>query len=298
MKKFITNGYLFILIAGILWGLIGPFVKQMENCGASAIETSFLRVFFAFFIMFVLCIFQSGWSSFRIDFKTLLSCILLGLVCHGIYNIFYSLAVRIIGVSISAVLLNIAPVFTLFAAFFCFHESLTRRKLFAILVNILGCILTVTNGHLTASGISLLGVFFGVLAGLCYAMTAIIGKITSNKTNPFAMSMYSYLAASFLLFVWMRPWTHRTFSASKELLTWGFLYALIPTALAYLLYYIGLENITETSKVPVIASVETIAATILGIIIYHESLGNISIFGILLVLLSIIILNTKQKNTT
>mgnify|MGYP006870774545 CR=1 FL=1 len=44
--------------------------------------------------------------------KIMVYCALLGLICHGIYNIFYSLAVTSIGVSLSAVLLNVATVFT------------------------------------------------------------------------------------------------------------------------------------------------------------------------------------------
>ena len=113
MKQKGNNGYLLVFFAGVLWGTIGLFVKQLQRCGASPMETAFLRVFFAFLMMLALCVFHSGWRSLKTDKRTTGVCILLGVVCHGVYNIFYSFAVTMAGVSVSAVLLNIAPVFTL-----------------------------------------------------------------------------------------------------------------------------------------------------------------------------------------
>lgn len=104
-----NSGYLLVFSAGILWGTIGLFVKQMELGGSSPVETAFLRVFFAFLILLVICICRGGWRSLRADRRTVFICALLGIVCHGIYNIFYSFAVTMAGVSISAVLPTVFP---------------------------------------------------------------------------------------------------------------------------------------------------------------------------------------------
>ena len=290
MKQKGNNGYLLVFFAGVLWGTIGLFVKQLQRCGASPMETAFLRVFFAFLMMLALCVFHSGWRSLKTDKRTIGVCILLGVVCHGVYNIFYSFAVTMAGVSVSAVLLNIAPVFTLLCSGLCFGERITKRKLIAIAVNILGCVLTVTNGKLNTASFSLPGILCGVGAGLCYAMTAVIGRFAADRTNPYVMSMYSYLSAAILLFVWTQPWA-QTHSISGNVLICSALYALIPTAIAYILYYKGLQKIRESSKVPVIASVETVVAALVGILLYHERLGVISSVGVLLVLFSILLMN-------
>lgn len=73
--------------------------------------TSFLRSFFATILMFFMTGLYCGFRCFRVQGKTLLVCALLGLICQGIYNIFYSLAIVKTGVTSSAVLLNVAPVF-------------------------------------------------------------------------------------------------------------------------------------------------------------------------------------------
>lgn len=285
-----NTGYLLVFSAGTLWGTIGLFVKQMELSGSTPVITSFLRVFFAALIMLPLCIVRGGWRSLRIDRKALLFCIMLGVICHGVYNILYSLAVTLTGVSISAVLLNIAPVFTLLFSAILFSENITGRKIVAIIVNILGCILTVTNGNIDAASFSIIGILFGVGAGLCYAMTAIFGRFAAEHTDPFVMSLYSYLAATMLLFLWAQPWS-QGIKINANVLFWGSLFALIPTSAAYILYYWGLQKIHESSKVPVIASIETIVATLIGILIYHERLGVVSILGVLLVMCSILLMN-------
>lgn len=295
MKKSEHIGYLLIFLTGCLWGTIGVFVKQLEYYGAAPVLTSFLRVFFAFIIMAVICMLKYGWKAFRIDRHTLILCALLGLICHGIYNIFYSLAVTMAGVSISAVLLNIAPVFTLLFSIVLFSETFTNVKLFAVILNVLGCVLTATNGEFHFAVFSLVGILCGVGAGICYSLTAIIGRFAASHTNSFVISMYSYFFAALFLGIWMKPW-NTAVSINTGILFWGILYALIPTALAYVIYYIGLQKVTESSKVPVIASIETVIASVIGIFLYHEAMGLVSITGIFLVLVSIAVMNIKHAD--
>lgn len=297
MKRQNENlGYFYIFIAGSLWGLIGIFVKSMDACGASASMTSFLRVLFAFFIMLVLCLWKCRPSDLIIGPKPLFICALLGILCHGVYNICYSIAVTSIGVALSAVLLDIAPLFTLLFSVIFFHEKPSSIKCAAIIINIIGCILTVTNGSFEIKSLAFFGIFMGIGAGFFYALTAIIGTFAAENIHPFVMSMYSYFFATVFLGLAIQPWKTKLV-VNNGILIWGFFYALIPTAIAYIIYYNGLKNITETSKVPVIASIEVIVASFIGIIFYHESLGIISVLGILIVLSSIVLMNYKSSDS-
>ena len=38
MKQKGNNGYLLVFFAGVLWGTIGLFVKQLQRCGASPMK--------------------------------------------------------------------------------------------------------------------------------------------------------------------------------------------------------------------------------------------------------------------
>ena len=124
-------------------------------------------------------------------------------------------------------------------------------------------------------------------------MTAIFGRFAAEQTSPFVVSFYSYFTAALFLLFWTRPWS-KDMELGSGILLWGSMFALIPTSLAYILYYQGLQRIVESSRVPVIASVETVVAALIGIVIYRERLGIFSIFGVLLVLVSIFIMNPSK----
>lgn len=290
-------GYFYVFIAGSLWGLIGIFVKSMDTYGSSATMTSFLRVLFAFFIMLILCLWKCNISDLFIGPKSLFICALLGILCHGVYNICYSIAVTTVGVALSAVLLDIAPLFTLLFSVILFHEKPSAVKCAAIIINIIGCILTVTNGSFEIKSLAFFGILMGIGSGFFYALTAIIGTFAAENVHPFVMSMYSYFFAAVFLGLTIQPW-HTKLVVNKGILIWGFFYALIPTAIAYVIYYDGLKNIVETSKVPVIASIEVIIASLIGIIFYHETLGIVSILGIIIVLSSIVLMNYKSNTSS
>ena len=134
----------------------------------------------------------------------------------------------------------------------------------------------------------------GVGAGFLYALTTIIGRVAAKNTYPFIMSMYSYFFAAVFLGISMGV---SEFTFNTRIFFWGFFYALITTAIGYIFYYEGLKHITESSKVPVIASVEVIVASLIGVVWYREHLGFISFLGIVAVLLSIILMNQKANNS-
>lgn len=289
------KGYLQIFIAGVLWGCIGPFIQLMEQHGSSFAFTSFLRMAFSFIILAVITVTKFGFLSLRASKKTLLFCALLGLVCHGIYNVFYSIAVTLTGVTVSAVLMNTAPVFTTVFSYFWLREKITWIKSAAMIVNITGCALAATGGKFDVMLFSLIGVLCGIGSGFCYGMTAILGKLAGEKSNAFVISTYSYLFAAVFLVIFMNPW-EKAVPLNASVLLLGFFYALIPTAIAYLFYYQGLQKITESSKAPVIASVEVVVAALIGVTIFREQVNMANITGIFLVIGSIILMNHKTRH--
>lgn len=286
------RGSLQIFTAGILWGCIGPFIRLMEEFGSTFAFTSFLRVAFSFLILATITVAKFGLGSLRISKRTLVFCAILGLLCQGIFNIFYSVAVTLTGMTIGAVLLNTAPAFTTVVSYFVFREKMTWIKILAMLVNILGCGLAATGGSFDVELFSITGILCGIGAGFCYGMTPIIGRLAGAKSNSFVISTYSYLFAAVFLLLFLNP-MHNAPLLDVRVLLLGFFYALIPTSFAYLIYYQGLQKVKESSKVPVIASVEVVVAAIIGVAFFKEKINLINGLGILLVIFSIVLMNEK-----
>ena len=74
----------------------------------------------------------------------------------------------------------------------------------------------------------------------------------------------------------------------------GLAFGFISTAAAYGIYYAGIQKIKESSRVPVFASVEIIAAAFTGVVIYNDYLGPVNLTGIAVILISVAILCVKR----
>ena len=287
---------IYIFLAGILWGTIGLFVNELNALGASASLISLMRMTFAFLSMSVFALIKHGKRIILTDIKALFFCALLGFVSNGLFNVLYTTSIKINGMGTASVLLYTAPVFTALASCIIFHEKLTSRKILALGLNVIGCVFTVTGGRFSLESISMMGILAGIGSGFCYGMAAIFGRLAGNRTDALITSVYSYIFASIFLYIFLRPDITPMINNVK-ILVWGFLYGLIPTGLAYLVYYMELSKIQDTSKVPVVASIEPIIAVILGTQIYGEKIGLMNYAGIAVVLISIIIIVKTENHT-
>lgn len=296
MKSDFKN-YLYVFIAGTLWGTVSIFVKGMQAYGSNTFYTSFLRVFIGFLLLAAFTIIKEGPKAFLVNRKTLVACILLGLFTQGFFNIAYSTSLEYIGASLAAVLLYTAPLFTTIFSFFLFKENITKIKGLALLINIIGCALTITGGSFSSLSFNVKGVAIGVAAGFFYSLAAIFGRLTTGQASSLVVTTYNFLFASLFLGIGLRPWNLVASPLDPKLLLFGLGYAIIPTALAYAIYFTGVQRIKETSKVPIAASIETVSATLVGIFIFHESLGIGNLIGIALVLSSIVIMNLKRRTS-
>jgi drug/metabolite transporter (DMT)-like permease len=160
---------------------------------------------------------------------------------------------------------------------------------------VLGCTFTATGGDFSAAALALLGILIGVGSGFTYAMTAVFGRIAMREdSSPFAVAAYNVLFGCIFVALVSRPWLTVENPFNTKLLLSGLLFGLIPTALAYSFYFNGLSGITQTSKVPVVASIELVVATVIGVFAFDEDMNAVRFIGILLVLLSILLFSRKS----
>ena len=82
---------------------------------------------------------------------------------------------------------------------------------------------------------------------------------------------------------------------TAPVLGWSALFALLPTVIAYLLYYRGIQKIRDSSRVPVQASVECVVAVGIGVLALHETLGTVKALGIARVLGSVLLMNSGTQ---
>ena len=296
MKKGIDSNirkYALIMLSGILWGTIGLFVKVLDAKGSTSEYTTFMRMFFAFLLLFAITLVKEGIASFRIGRNTLISCALLGFVSMSLNNLCYTNAVNRLGMSLAAAILYMAPIFTSIQSKMLFHEKIGRNKLIALAVNVLGCVLAATGGRLSLEGVSVIGLLFGIGAAFAYSTQNIFGRLATDEASPFVVAAYNFFFAAVFTLIVARPFSTIDDPFDPQLLIWGLLFGLIPTTIAYLLYFAGIQGLKESSKVPVFCSLELVVATVLGGLLFNENLPPASLAGTAMILVSIMLMNRK-----
>ncbi|MBU8879028.1 EamA family transporter [Bacillus sp. FJAT-29790] len=295
MKKLLP--YFMIASGASLWGLIAFFVKGLGDYGFTAMEIVAIRVAFA--AIFLLLI---GFVRYRNQMK--LNRITDGRLFVGtgifsvvFFNFCYFTTISQMNISIAVILLYTAPAFVTVLSFIFLKEGLSLNKLLAVAGTLVGCILIagLTAGQST---ITFIGILTGLGSGLGYALYTIFGKFALKKYQPFTITLYTFLVASIALIPVTQLWEKLDVLLNVNVLLYSVGLGLIPTVLAYFLYTWGLEK-TEGSKAAVIATIEPVVATMLGVMLYGERLGIIQIVGALLILSSVLIVNMpirKKEN--
>lgn len=301
MKKSKENsdqslGYLLVLIAGSLWGTIGYFATLLSDLRMRADSVAFFRLLSASIMLsLVLIVKGRGLKLFRITKRGFISCVLIGFISQAVYNISYMYAIEQGGMASAAVFLYTSPIYVALLSKFFFGEALTKRKFAAIAINISGCLLAVTDGSFSEISISKLGIVAGIVAGFTYALLPILSRLGANDEDPFTAAFYGQAFGVIFLFFIVRPFNGTGISFDLNVMLILAAFGIIPSTVGYVSYCSGISKIKDTSIIPVLASVETVVAALIGLAAFNQSIGLVKSVGIGLVLLSIAIINSKNK---
>lgn len=295
-KNSIKRGYIQIFIAGMFWGTTGLFMELLSYYGASNSLISFMRVGTASIIMAPIVWHQCGGAkAFFINRQTLLMCAAMGFTAHTMFNICYTEAVASVGIATAAVLLYSSLIFVVILSRIIFGEPITSYKIAALTINIAGCTLTVTGGDLGTLSFILYGTIMGTLAALGYSSVPIFGKITTGTTHPYVITFYNFIFGTIFLIPFLLRQPAVQGSLSINLIALGFGAGLFSAVIPYMLFMSGLSKPIEASKVNVIASMEVVVASLVGVYLFDEFFNTWKFVGMLLVLASIFVMNISPQ---
>lgn len=283
---------LFVILAACMWGTLGVTVKVLSAFGFSPIQMVVARLSVSAIILGIFLLFTDRKKLF-IKIKDTKWFLATGIFSMLFFNTSYSVTVSLTSLSIAAVLLYTSPVFVTLFSIPIFKEKLNRKKAAAMVLSVIGCALVSGVVSNSASHLSGKGLFLGICAAIGYAFYGILARILVKKYHALTILFYTFLFAGMggvfvgdvkgiLLKVADRPIS----------LLVIIMVALFCSVLPYILYTNALKYM-EASKVSIIASIEPVVATILGIFLYHEVMTLFSVIGIACVLFAIGLLNKE-----
>ena len=283
-------GAALIILAGCFWGSMGIFVRKLTDEGFDPVQIVSIRVTLAA-VIFAVILFVKDRSGFRIGLRDIPLFLGLGFGSILFFTVCYFTAINMMSLSTAAILLYTSPVWIMLMSVLIFHEKLTGKKLLALAMAFGGCVLV---SGISGDGITLTGLLVGLGAGFGYGLYSILGTVALRRYSPYTVTAYTFLFAALGSLLISRPREMVSgFSASDHLGTlimFCFLTAFVTAVIPFLAYTLGLRSV-EASKAGILATIEPLVATLIGVVVFSEPLTIMSGLGILMILAAVVVLN-------
>ncbi|MBQ6290416.1 MAG: EamA family transporter [Clostridia bacterium] len=294
MERKRNIGPLLIILAGIFWGSMGIFVRKLGTYGFTSVQIVAIRITLAA-LVFSIVLFIRDRSGFRITLRDLPLFLGLGFGSILFFTVCYFTAITIMPLSTAAILLYTSPIWIMLMSMLFFREKLNRIKLIALVLAFAGCVLV---SGISGEGITLVGLLIGLGSGIGYGLYSILGTIALRRYSPYTVTTYTFLFAAAGSWLVCGPADMISkFTAAADLpflLFFCCLTALVTAVIPFLSYTLGLRTV-EASRAGILATIEPMVATLIGILVFAEPLTLLSGLGILLILAAVVLLNRKQN---
>ena len=295
-KRQRSTGPALIVLAACFWGSMGIFVRKLSSYGFSSIQIVSIRVTLAAWLFSILLAVKDL-SGFRISPRDLPLFFGLGFGSILFFTVCYFTAITIMPLSAAAILLYTSPIWIMLMSALFFHEIMNGRKLLALVLAFAGCVLV---SGISGEGISFAGLLLGLGSGIGYGLYSILGTIALRRYAPYTVTTYTFLFASAGSWLVCRPMEMISRFANADGLTGLILLclltAVVTAVVPFLSYTLGLQSV-EASRAGILATIEPMVATLIGVVYFSEPLTLLSGLGILLILAAVILLNHRRAQT-
>lgn len=286
------RGLALIGLAAVSWGTTGSVTTVLvATAGTTPLVIGAVRMLIAAVLLAVLARTITG--SLRVARADRWRCVVLG-VCMAAFQACYFSAVTLTGIAVAALIaICCAPLLIAGLAAAVLGERLTGRVGGALALGIAGTALLIV-GPRTAADVSapfVAGVLLALGASLAYALYVVLAKAALARTGPLPLAAASFgVGALVLLPMLAGPDVGRQLG-----LGWAWLLYLgaVTTAGAYAIYTLGLREVPASSA-GVVALLEPLTATGLGVFLFGERLGAAGAAGAVLLFAALGLLVTRE----
>ena len=283
-----------ILAAGSMWGTMGLWVRRLTAEGLASVQILALRIVVTAVMMLVFLAVYNR-KLLKIRWKDLWCFLGTGICSIVFFGYCYNKTIVLTSLSVAAILLYTAPVFVMILSRFLFGEKFSAQKIGALIMAFAGCI-CVTGIVGGSESVSAAGILTGLGSGFGYALYSVFGRFALERGyHPFTVTFYTFLcalAAVFFLADW-QPILHFAVSSPPDFL-YGLAYGVVTTVFPYILYTFGL-NYIEAGKASIMATIEPVVATFLGVFVLQETITIVGLIGVALVIGALVLLNIRQS---
>tara|TARA_B100001248_G_scaffold10038_1_gene6628 strand:+ start:1160 stop:2023 length:864 start_codon:yes stop_codon:yes gene_type:complete len=275
-------GVIFALIAGILFGLIGPTTKIAYNAGASVGLAIFLRYAVASIIILPFVPYQKNLlSNYKKNFKYFLSI--------AVGSIFLTLglltSVIFIEVSLTILIFCLYPIYVLIYSIIIDKEKILLTVKILFFITFIGIVMVLGPSFKI---INLVGILLAVLASLgATSMIIINQKMSLKNISPIPINIFINIFNTIFFFIILNIFFSLSFSFSMNI----YLLILIPSicySFALLSQLIAIPKIGQ-SYTALFLYLEPVVGVLGAVFLLKENLETYQITGTFIVIVSLLL---------
>ena len=285
-------GFILVFMAGVCWGSAGVLSKLLMNLGFTPEVVAMYRVLLGFTLLLpIFLVFK--FNLLKVEKRQLIFLALGGAIGVALGIIAYFYAVKLISASIAVILLYTYPVFVLIFSRKFLGEKVTRLKVLAAVLVLIGCFLTVKGYNLPSVKLNFAGILIGLVSSLSFTFYTILSRFMLSNISEETVTFYT-LGFGGVILLMINILTGNA-SPILNVKFWFLilLLAIIPTVLAFTFFIFGLKNV-EAGRAGVYTTSEIISALILAYAILGERLEVLQLIGALVVFFSILIIYSSR----
>ncbi len=288
-----TRAFIYIILAGILWGTSGLFVHVLAPLGFSSLQMTAMRGVVAFLCMLIFAIVKNR-EIFRVSKRELALFAASGLGIFGTATSYY-VAMQFTSVSTAVVLMYTAPIIVMIYSVLFLGEKMTRIKGVAVGAMLVGCCLV--SGMVGGMKFHALGIAMGFLSGISYSAYNIFTKVQMRgNSHPLSATLYCFMFMAIFSLITCRPMEAVNIISDNFRISVPLIIGIgVGTCvLPYFFYTLALREL-PVGTASALGIVEPMAATVFSVIFLQEKLSVYSVCGIVLILGAVFLLSRNKE---
>ncbi|MGA3286099.1 MAG: EamA family transporter [Bacteroidota bacterium] len=280
------RGFLLLLLAVLFWGGSAPLGKFLIVTRFDTLIIVQTRTSLAFILLLIFFLLIDR-SVFRIELRDIWKFAMLGVIGVAITNYTYYYTVKEASVATAILVQYTAPVWiVLYSVLILKEDRLDRVTIVSLVIALVGCYFAVTSGSMQSINLKGWAIITGPLSAFTFAYQVIGTKQLIKRYSIWTLLLYMFgFSAIFWLCV-NPPWN--VIAKHYNCSDWGILwvFAIVSILIPQMAFASGLKHL-DASTAGIISVMEPVIAIVAAFLILGESLSVIQMFGGLMVLLAV-----------
>jgi DME family drug/metabolite transporter len=282
------EGSSYVLLAAVFYGLIAAGCRFFADQGLSLYEIAVYTFLCGTVLLLPLMLLRRTYLPPK---KMLPFFLTYGLISALLQLTSFGAIVLGVPIAAAVLLLYTEPVWTIFFAKPLLGEPLTKRKILAVSVSLLGVL--IVTGTEILGGLNLAGVIFALFSGIFLSLWVIYGRESNLRKQHYSTTTFSSMAFALPWLLLSYPLTsavtsnHKIIGVSFNLPLEIWLLLALYVTVAYIipnyLFYRGVSTLSA-SRACIIMPLEPITATVLAAVFFQQPITASIVAGGILIL--------------